>query len=182
MPKDEAVAAIARAMDQAANLAVLALFATFERQVIERLQTAEDWIVDKGYPSAYAVRLGERFRKKVERWEIEEILNLFKPEVDPTLIDAANDVKQYRDWIAHQNPNNPSPPSTTPELAFAVLSDVIDQIESAHTNPTPRPVQPAAPSASPPAAPPSDAPGIWSLLFASFLAPEQSYLAIEGLI
>ncbi|HDR9127758.1 TPA: hypothetical protein QDB31_004826 [Burkholderia vietnamiensis] len=133
VPQNDAVASIQRARGQASDLAVLALFATFERQIIEHLQVAQDWISSSGYPVAYAARLGERFKAKVERWGIEEILGLFKPEVDDAAIEDAKAIKKYRDWIAHQNPNNPAPPPATPDTAFSVLTDVINQIATAHT-------------------------------------------------
>lgn len=44
-------------------------------------------------------------------------------------------IKQYRDWIAHQNPSKPTPMQATPETAFDVLTKMIEQIRQTHTPP-----------------------------------------------
>ena len=57
---EEANAALEDAAKQAADLAILALFATFERFVIEHLQTANR-LLAAGYPQQYANKLAEKF-------------------------------------------------------------------------------------------------------------------------
>jgi hypothetical protein len=44
-------------------------------------------------------------------------------------------IKQYRDWIAHQNPDKANPGRFTPERAFDVLRRTIEQIRLTHTPP-----------------------------------------------
>jgi hypothetical protein len=133
---DEANTALEDAAKQAADLAILALFATFERFVIEHLQTANR-LLAAGYPLQYSTKLAEKFESEVEYWRFVEILDLFKGEVDPDLIGQVKQIKQYRDWIAHQNPNKPTPTQATPETAFDVLTKMIEQIRLTHTPPTP---------------------------------------------
>ncbi|WP_321871711.1 hypothetical protein [Paraburkholderia tropica] len=128
---DEADVALKNASSQAADLAILALFATFERWVIEHLQNASSWIAS-GTPPGYSSNLAETFRKAVEYWRFEDILKLFGNEVDEALIMRAGQIKKYRDWIAHRNPQKAVPPNTTPQIAFEVLSDLIDQIRTTH--------------------------------------------------
>ncbi|WP_213762837.1 hypothetical protein [Caballeronia sp. dw_19] len=131
---EEANTALEDAAKQAADLAILALFATFERFVIEHLQTANR-LLAAGYPQQYSTKLAEKFESEVEYWRFVEILNLFKGEVDSELIGQVKQIKQYRDWIAHQNPNKPTPPQATPETAFDVLTRMIEQIRLTHTHP-----------------------------------------------
>ncbi|CAG2145565.1 hypothetical protein [Cupriavidus plantarum] len=131
-PQD-AVVALQRARQQAADLAVLALFATFERMLIEQLQTARAWLA-LGRPVSYAARLADKFGKEVEYWRFHDVMDLFKPEVDVDLIGRAKQIKQYRDWIAHRNPSKPAPSVVTPELTFRVLSGLIEQIRDAHVS------------------------------------------------
>lgn len=128
---ENANAALEAAAKQAADLAVLALFATFERFVIEHLQTANR-LLAAGHPQQYSAKLAAKFESEVEYWRFAEVLDLFKGEVDPELIGQVKQIKQYRDWIAHQNPNKPTPTQATPETAFGVLSMVIEQIRLAH--------------------------------------------------
>ncbi|RFU48068.1 hypothetical protein [Paraburkholderia sp. DHOC27] len=129
---EETKAALEDAAKQAADLAILALFATFERFVIEHLQTANR-LLAAGYPRQYAQKLAEKFESEVEYWRFGEILNLFKGEVDSDLIGQVKQIKQYRDWIAHQNPGRPTPMQITPETAFDVLTRMIQQIRRTHT-------------------------------------------------
>lgn len=129
---DDANTALQDAAKQAADLAILALFATFERFVIEHLQGANR-LLAAGYPRQYSSRLAEKFESEVEYWKFGEILNLFKGEVDLELIGQVKQIKQYRDWIAHQNPNKPTPTQATPETAFYVLTQMIEQIRLTHT-------------------------------------------------
>jgi hypothetical protein len=131
---EEANTALEDAAKQAADLAILALFATFERFVIEHLQTANR-LLAAGYPQQYANKLAEKFESEVEYWRFSEILNLFKGEVDSDLIGQVKQIKQYRDWIAHQNPSKPTPTQAAPETAFDVLTRMIEQIRQTHTPP-----------------------------------------------
>jgi hypothetical protein len=130
----EANATVADAAKQAADLAILALFATFERFVIEHLQAANR-LLAAGYPQRYSSKLAEKFESEVEYWRFVEILNLFKGEIDSRLLGKVKQIKQYRDWIAHRNPSKPAPPQATPETAFDVLTQMIEQIRLTHTPP-----------------------------------------------
>jgi hypothetical protein len=100
---EEASPALEGAARQAADLAVLALFASFERFVIAHLQAASH-LLAAGYPQQYATRLADKFTDEVEYWRFGEILNLFKAEVDPHLIGQVKQIKRYRDRIAHKQP------------------------------------------------------------------------------
>ncbi len=132
--RDEATTALTEAAKQASDLAILALFATFERTVIEHLQTANLLLV-AGYPQEYASALAEKFVKDVEYWKVDDILDLFKGEVDANLIGQVKQIKDYRDWIAHRNPRRPTPSQATPQTAFGVPTKVIEQIRATHTRP-----------------------------------------------
>jgi len=132
---DEATTGLEGAVNQASDLAILALFATFERWLIEHLQCAKG-LIGTGHPNGYSKKLADKFEVAVERWRIEEILDLFDIEVDTQLITRAKQIKKYRDWIAHRNPQKSTPANATPEVAFEVLTDLIDQIRKAHKSPT----------------------------------------------
>jgi len=132
---EEANTVLEDAAKQAADLAILALFATFERFVIEHLQAANR-LLAAGYPRQYSTKLAKKFEGVVEYWKFGEILDLFKGEVDPDLIGQVKQIKQYRDWIAHQNPSKQTPSPATPETVFGVLTKMIEQIRLTHTSPT----------------------------------------------
>ncbi len=60
---------------------------------------------------------------------MDDVLDLFKPLVDPDQIGIAKQIKDYRDWIAHRNPNQPPPAQTEPRTANSVLAAIIEAIE-----------------------------------------------------
>jgi len=90
---DEAKTAIQNASKQASDLAIMALFATFERWIIDHLQDASARR-SSGYPLGYSANLACRYEQAVERWRVEDILNLFKVEVDAELISQAQQIKK----------------------------------------------------------------------------------------
>ncbi|GAA0189631.1 hypothetical protein [Cupriavidus pauculus] len=135
---EEAEAALELASQQASDLAVLALFATFERYVIEHLQAANERLA-AGHPAEYSRKLAEKFKAEVEYWRFDDILDLFKPEVDTDLIGQVKQIKRYRDWIAHRNSGRPVPTQATPATAYEVLSKLIDEIRKIHVLPAPVP-------------------------------------------
>jgi len=135
---EEAETALEEASRQASDLAVLALFATFERFVIEHLQAANERLAT-GHPEEYSRKLAEKFKAEVEYWRFDDILDLFKPEVDTNLIGQVKQIKRYRDWIAHRNTDRAVPTQATPATAFEVLSKLIEEIREIHAVPVPVP-------------------------------------------
>jgi len=133
--REDAEAAITNATKQASDLVILALFATFERFVIEHLQETAHQLLGNGHPPEYAKRLAEKFETAVEYWKFEEVLDLFKDEIDPVLIGDAKHIKNYRDWIAHRNTRRLIPSAPEPRAAFDILTAIIKQIQIKHTYP-----------------------------------------------
>ncbi|MBN3725160.1 hypothetical protein [Burkholderia sp. Ac-20379] len=132
--RNHAAGAASPAEEQAAELTVLALFATFERFVIERVQ-ASNHLLARAHPPQYAMRLAGKFEREIEYWKFAEILDLFKGEVDPHRIGRIKQIKQYRDWIAHRNPARQQSHRISPESAFETLTEMIDGIRNAHAAP-----------------------------------------------
>ncbi len=129
--RDDVETALVDAEKQAADLA---LFATFERYVIERLQTANE-LLASGHPSGYSSKLAEKFKSEVEYWRFDEILDLFKPELDANLIGRAKQIKRYRDWISRRNTNKELPAQVSPDTVFEVLSKIVSEISQTHDIP-----------------------------------------------
>ncbi len=134
----DANSAISDAASQASDLAILALFATFERFVIEHLQTANQRL-SNGFPAGYSSKLAKKFKDEVEYWRLDQILDLFKGEIDGVLLGQAKQIKDYRDWIAHRNPRRAPPAQAEPRATFEVLTQIIEQIRSKHTPPADAP-------------------------------------------
>lgn len=109
------------------DLAVLALWSAFERFVIEHVQNRY-LLASNADEKSFSKRLAEKFNFEVERWRFTDILDLFKDEVSADVLGHAKQIKKYRDWVAHRNPQIKTPTQTEPETAYAVLTNVIGQL------------------------------------------------------
>lgn len=85
-----------------------------------------------GHPLGYSRNLAAKFKSAVEYWRFDEILDLFKPDLDVDLVGRVKQIKRYRDWIAHRNTDKTVPSQAAPDAAFEVLTKVIRQIDHAH--------------------------------------------------
>lgn len=110
------------------DLSVVALWASFERYVIEYTQKRA---VPLGAtePLDFGKRLHKKVEDEVERWRADEILDLFKGVIEPQQIGLAKQVKEYRDWVAHRNPNRLPSAQTEPKSTYNVLFTILDALE-----------------------------------------------------
>ena len=120
---------IARSRSESDDFVIMSLWVTFERIVISYLQEKGKRILE-AQPASFSKRLYSRFEMEVEYWRIEDVLDFFKSGIDPVLIGDAKNIKRYRDWIAHRNPNRKSPPKVYPVFAYRILSEILAQIRS----------------------------------------------------
>lgn len=116
--------------EEVEDYAIVALWAVFERFLINYLQTRGLPLQDVP-PTAFSEPFFEKFEIEVERWRMVEILDLFKSIVDPQLIGMAKQIKKYRDWLAHKNDRKGHDGKIDPQTAYQVLTDVIKSIEQA---------------------------------------------------
>ena len=110
------------------DFVILNLWVAFERIVIGYAQDKGTKIREQP-PAWFSLSLYDKYENEVERWKIEDILDLFKKGIDENLIGDAKNVKKYRNWIAHKNPKKPIAP-VTPEFAYRILSELVKSIES----------------------------------------------------
>jgi len=117
-------------MREIEGLFVLYLWATFERFLRDYLQ--EKGIVLKQHvqPPSLANVLYKHFQKNVERWEPKDILDFLKESIFNTpvlkpMIDRANHIYTYRNWVAHANPNKKSSRRNL-QTTFNTLNDIIE--------------------------------------------------------
>lgn len=118
------------------DLYVIAMWAIFERRVIEALLATIEVRTEIGQ---------EEFRKaiedylpgKVEFWRFEEILDLFKKRtgIKGEIIGTAKPIKMYRDWLVHRNPKKDPATSETqqilPDKAYIDLTAILEAIHYA---------------------------------------------------
>ncbi len=121
---------------QLADLIVLALFAAFERQL-------RDDILDKSsklteiIPLEMGERINKLAQKEIERWRIDEIIDLFDFTVDGDVRGKLKQILQYRNWIAHgRNPQKlPPVPSTAPKTTYDTILEFFSQIAAENPQP-----------------------------------------------
>ncbi|MCK4814596.1 hypothetical protein KA005_02405 [bacterium] len=118
---------ITKSRSESDNFIIMSLWASFERTIISYLQEKGRKILE-AQPISFSQVLYNKFEKEVEYWRIEDVLNLFKQNIDSRLIGDAKNIKRHRDWIAHRNPNRRSPGKVTPIFAYRILSKILAQI------------------------------------------------------
>lgn len=114
------------------DLVIVALWAAFERFLLVYLQEKGRAILDASPPSL-ANRLYAKYEREVEYWKTEDVLDVFKGEIDGALLGDAKNIKKHRDWVAHRNPSRPSPGKVGPDFAYRVLSEILEQVEALET-------------------------------------------------
>jgi hypothetical protein len=109
----EAEARIVASRDESDNLAILALWGAFERDLAEQLGT----------------RLHHKVERSIERWN-EDLLRVFEGTISDDLLTAAKKIRVYRNWVAHRNPTA-SPDKTDPRTAYEILAAILDELAGA---------------------------------------------------
>lgn len=107
---------------------ILALWVVFERYIISLFQKKGEVLKDIT-PHLFADGFYNKVEFEIERWRIEDLLDILKNLIDPNFVGDAKNIKRYRDWIAHKNPKKPAPSKTDPQFAYSVLSGIIKTIE-----------------------------------------------------
>ena len=130
-PQDAAMLQITACRKSTEDYFVLAFWASFERNLLDFLKIECRKIMGT-QPSAFNQKLHRKIEDQLEYWRSDEILDIFKMLVDSNLIGQAKKIKRYRDWVAHKNPNKPSPDNVTPQIAYDVLSNITKQLDK-HT-------------------------------------------------
>ncbi len=125
---DEAKMMIKGSRENIDDSVIVSLWAIFERKIIEYLQIEGRKILQKA-PTAFNAEVHGKIENEMEYWKSDDILDLFKPIVNPDLIGNAKQIKKYRDWIAHKNPKKGPPSNVPPQTAYRILSDIIIVIE-----------------------------------------------------
>ena len=123
----EANEKIKSSRDKADEYVVLALWTVFERKLFDEVQLESRRSVEE---NPFGQKVQEECEKKVEYWKFDEILNIYKSIADAQLIGVAKQIKHYRDWIVHKNPNKRQPDTIAPVLAYNTLYKIIETVET----------------------------------------------------
>lgn len=106
---------------------ILAMWAVFEREMVAVLESESRKMLDAS-PSAFNEALFRKVEAGIEHWRIDDKIDLFKPVLPVKLFELTNEIKRYRNWVAHRNLKKPSPKKVTPEIAYEVLAEALRQM------------------------------------------------------
>ncbi|EDN69884.1 hypothetical protein BGP_4520 [Beggiatoa sp. PS] len=127
--QSEAKQDIIQAGQEIDNLFVLDLWATFERFAITYLQDKGS-VLQNIVPVALANPIYEHFKREVEYWKPDNILDLLKeiPAIDKKLIGQAKPILRYRNWIAHGKDMNKATSISAISTAYAyqILNEIVE--------------------------------------------------------
>jgi hypothetical protein len=117
------------------DLAVLVLFSVFEanvRDLVERQVRPE---VDRLVHAALT-KAGEEVLQRISEGSFFRVLELLKSQIDSALIEEVNQVRRFRNWVAHgRRPLKPGEQLATvdPEAAFKRLKTFLERLSAAPT-------------------------------------------------
>jgi hypothetical protein len=109
-----------RAKREIDNFVILSLWSVFEMCLIEYLQNHTQF----SSSDAVAQLLNNRIRGDIERWKVNDKIDMTAPLFTPNLIDKLKQIKNYRNWVAHRNPSA-EPENITPKDTYRDLREVI---------------------------------------------------------
>lgn len=122
-PESEAIDTSRRELDK---LVIIALWARFEREIIEYVQNVADTI-GNSQSVLFSNALRSKMKSEIERWRIDDILDLFKVLVNSELLGQIRQIKNFRDWIVHQNPaNEPRGRGVEAAYGYRILTQVLE--------------------------------------------------------
>lgn len=125
---DVALTMIDESRERAGDFAILSLWAVLERSLLEFVRMEGRRILRESR-NEFMTNVYRKIDSEMEYWKSMDMLDLFIPVAGGDLIGKAKQIKQYRDWIAHRNPNKPKPPNVTPESAYKILSGIVEAAE-----------------------------------------------------
>ncbi len=104
------------------DLMILALYSYFEKSlrefVIQKFSTYNSTL-----DSQIVENMNELSKKEIDRWKMNELIDLFNPVLDPRKLGDIKQINKYRNWIAHgKKIDNPPSATVDPKRAFDLLN------------------------------------------------------------
>ncbi|SRR6266851_4443495 len=111
-----------------ADLTVAAMWAYFERDLIDYVQRKGERLA-RLKPKPFTENFSAKLISEIEYWRAPELLDLFSGHINSDLLGQAKQIKRFRDWVVHRNPNKPAPIKTDPVTAYRVFKNIITAIK-----------------------------------------------------
>lgn len=125
---DEVTQRLQKARQELDDLAIVALWASFEQQVLDHIEQVVHRTLKQKRKDRLQQRILQERLKNPRYWHFEEVLDLYKAIIDPQLVGDVKQVLQYRNWIAHGR-TSPMPPNIVPRAAYERLKDFLDRLK-----------------------------------------------------
>jgi hypothetical protein len=124
-----AEAALRTARERADEFVILAMWAEFERNVIEFLEARTESLRSKT-PRLLWRLLGSHISQGVEYWKADDRLDLLKGFVEPYRVGQAKQVREFRDWVAHKNPRRLPSTRVDPASTYQLLREILAKLDA----------------------------------------------------
>jgi hypothetical protein len=116
-------------LEQMDDLAVLVLFSLFECQVRDRVASEiKSEVSQKLVTNTVLLKAVEDLIQQVEEGSFFRLLEPFK-KIDSDLVEKVNQVRRYRNWVAHGR-RGERPPSVDPATAYDRLTEFWKSVDS----------------------------------------------------
>jgi len=117
-------------LEQMDDLAVLVLFSLFEFQVRDRVASEiKSEVSQKSVTNTVLLHAVEDLIHQVEEGSFFKLLEPFKKSIDSDLVEKVNQVRRYRNWVAHGRRGD-QPPSVDPATAYSRLTKFWARVNS----------------------------------------------------
>ena len=126
-PRSEVLQRLRQAEQELDDLTIVALWASFEQQVLDHLEQAVQRTLKQKRRDRLQQRILQERLAKPRYWRFEEVLDLYKEIIDPQLVGDVKQVLQYRNWVAHGRTSR-MPPNIIPRIAYERLKDFLGQL------------------------------------------------------
>lgn len=119
---------IVQNIQEAKNLYILTLWATFERFLRDYLQY-KGRILQQMTPPDFANAMYDHVYQEIEFWRPEDILDFLRDNLlktKPQLVGNAKSIYNYRNWIAHGKNIKKNVSPVSPKKAYTTLDSIVN--------------------------------------------------------
>jgi hypothetical protein len=127
--RDAVTTELCRCYELWEDYVILALWAEFERALVHFISTRFPYSLQPKDTHTLQSAIVKAHDKFIERAFTDDRINLFKKIVSDDLLTVTHQIKEYRNWVAHQNPNRGRPKKVDAETAYLYLSYFLEAID-----------------------------------------------------
>jgi hypothetical protein len=127
--RDTATNELLRCNELWEDYVILALWAEFERVLAQFISTRFPYLAQPNDTPPLQEALQKAHEKFIERAFTDDRINLFKKWVPDAYLTITHQIKDYRNWVAHQNAGRARPKRVDAETAYLCLTYFLEVID-----------------------------------------------------